>query len=299
MGTRPGRREGTHAVPTTIQYRFEPSRPLPRRHAFYPVPLPGKRFRERVFQALPQVRDLSGWLRRWPENPEQRARYAESIFRRVAPRYDTLTRALSFNQDARWKEQLAREAKDAGESARVLDLATGTAALPLLMREAGHTGPIVGLDRSAEMLVLARRKCAGVERVRFLRGDLGRLPFADGSFDAVTIGYGLRYPPDLPSFLSDVLRLLRPNGRFLSLDFGLPASPVFRSIALGYLLAAGAFWGLALHGRPGTYVHIVESLRAYPGQRAIAALMNEAGFADISYEEHLGGIAVLIRGRKP
>ena len=167
------------------------------------------------------------------------------------------------------------------------------------MREAGHTGPIVGLDRSADMLALARGKCSGVERIQFLRGDLGNLPFADRSFDAVTIGYGLRYPPDLPAFLSDVLRLLRPNGRFLSLDFGLPASPAFRSLALGYLLAAGAFWGLALHGRPGTYAHIVESLRAYPGQRAVVGLMNEAGFADTSYEEHLGGIAVLIRGRKP
>jgi len=167
------------------------------------------------------------------------------------------------------------------------------------MREAGHTGPIVGLDRSTDMLALARGKCAAIEGVHFLRGDLGRLPFADRSFDAVTIGYGLRYPPDLPAFLNEVLRLLRPNGRFLSLDFGLPASGGYRSIALGYLLAAGAFWGFALHGRPGTYVHIVESLRAYPGQRALVALMNEAGFADTSCEEHLGGIAVLIRGRKP
>ncbi len=149
------------------------------------------------------------------------------------------------------------------------------------------------------MLALARRKCAGSESIRFLRGDLSRLPFAEGSFDAVTIGYGLRYPPDLRAFLNGVFSLLRPGGRFLSLDFGLPASPAYRSLALGYLLAAGAFWGLALHGRPGTYAHIVESLRAYPGQRALAALMKETGFADISVEERLGGIAVLIRGRRP
>ncbi len=167
------------------------------------------------------------------------------------------------------------------------------------MRRAGHRGAIVGLDRSAEMLAFARHKCAGSEGIRFLRGDLSRLPFAERSFDAITIGYGLRYPPDLSAFLSGVFRLLRPGGRFLSLDFGLPASRAYRSLALGYLLAAGAFWGLALHGRPGTYAHIVESLRAYPGQRALAGLMNEAGFADISLEERLGGIAVLIRGRRP
>jgi demethylmenaquinone methyltransferase/2-methoxy-6-polyprenyl-1,4-benzoquinol methylase len=207
----------------------------------------------------------------------------------VAPRYDVLTRALSLGRDGRWKARLAAEARALGEGSRVLDLATGTAALPILLRRSGHRGAIVGLDRSADMLALARRKCSGMEDVRFLRGDLSRLPFADRSFDAVTIGYGLR----------DVFRLLRPSGRFLSLDFGLPGSASYRSLALGYLLVAGAFWGFALHGRPGTYTHIVESLRAYPGQRVLAALMNEAGFADVSFEEHLGGIAATIRARKP
>ncbi|HYQ96605.1 MAG TPA: class I SAM-dependent methyltransferase [Candidatus Eisenbacteria bacterium] len=245
------------------------------------------------------VRHLKPWIRSWPEDPGERARYAESIFHRVAPRYDALTRALSLGQDARWKGRLASEARALGERARVLDLATGTAALPVLLRRSGHRGAIVGLDRSFDMLARARRKCSGMEGVGFLRGDLSRLPFADGSFEAITIGYGLRYPPDLPAFLRGVLRLLRPNGRFLSLDFGLPGSALYRSLALGYLLVAGAFWGFVLHGRPGTYTHIVESLRAYPGQRALAALMNEAGFADVSIEEHLGGIAATIRARKP
>ena len=239
------------------------------------------------------------WIKPWPSSSDDRARYAESIFRRVAPRYDTLTRALSFGRDDTWKERLALDLVAGGASARVLDLATGTAALPLLLRRAGHRGTIVGLDRSTEMLALGRGKCAETPGIRFLRGDLSRLPFKGGSFDAVTMGYGLRYPGDLRAFLGEVLRLLRPGGRFLSLDFGLPASGFYRSLALGYLLGAGSFWGLVLHGRPLTYTHIVESLRAYPGQRVLAALMNEAGFADTSLEEHLGGIAVSIRSRKP
>ena len=238
-------------------------------------------------------------LKPWPADPDERVRYAESIFRRVAPRYDLLTRALSFGQDGRWKRELAAEAGAAGVNARVLDLATGTAALPILMRRSGHPGPIVGLDRSAAMLARAREKCGGLDGIRFLRGDLSKLPFREQSFDAITVGYGLRYPPDLPAFLRGAFRLLRPEGRFLSLDFGLPASAAYRSLALGYLLAAGAFWGVALHGRPGTYAHIVESLRSYPGQGAVAALLNEAGFADISVEEHMGGIVATIRARKP
>ena len=241
---------------------------------------------------------MTPWIKRWPEDATERARYAESIFHRVAPRYDVLTRALSFGQDGRWKSRLAQSALLAGEHTRVLDLATGTAALPMLLRRLGHRGPIVGLDRSRDMLVRARIKCLGMNGVTFLRGDLGRLPFASDSFDTVTMGYGLRYPPDLPSFLDRVLRILRPRGQFLSLDFGLPESVSYRSLGMGYLFLAGSFWGLALHGRPGTYHHIVESLRAYPGQRALAAVMNAAGFADISVEEHLGGMAATVRGRK-
>lgn len=169
------------------------------------------------------------------------------------------------------------------------------------MRAAGHRGTIVGLDRSADMLAIGRRKASadGALGIRFVRGDLSLLPFADQSFDAITMGYGLRYPPDLPAFLAGVFRLLRGGGLFLSLDFGLPSSPARRSLALGYLLTAGAFWGIALHGRPGTYTHIVESLRAYPGQRAVAVLLNEAGFADITIKEHMGGIAAQVRARKP
>ncbi|TMQ59562.1 MAG: methyltransferase domain-containing protein [Candidatus Eisenbacteria bacterium] len=238
-------------------------------------------------------------MKPWPADPGERARYAQAIFHRVAPRYDALTRVLSFGQDGRWKARLAAEARDLGERARVLDLATGTAAFPILLRRAGCGGPIVGLDLSADMLARARRKCSGDTGIWFLRGDLGRLPFADGSFDAVTIGYGLRYPADLRGFLAGILRLLRSGGRFLTLDFGLPENRAYRSAALGYLLAFGSIWGWVLHGRPGTYAHIVESLRAYPGQRAFIALMNELGFADIALEEHLGGIAATICARKP
>lgn len=242
---------------------------------------------------------MTPWIKRWPEDATERARYAESIFHRVAPRYDVLTRALSFGQDGRWKSRLIAETLRAGPNTRVLDLATGTAALPILLRRSGHRGPIVGLDRSRDMLSRARTKSASLAGVAFLRGDLSRLPFASERFDAITMGYGLRYPPDLPAFLREVLRILRPQGRFLSLDFGLPESASHRSLGMGYLFLAGSFWGFALHGRPGTYHHIVESLRAYPGQRALAAVMNDAGFADIQIEEHLGGMAATIRGSKP
>lgn len=148
------------------------------------------------------------------------------------------------------------------------------------------------------MLAHARLKCRGCERIGLLKGDLNRLPFMDESFDAVTAGYSLRYPADLPRFLRDVHRLLRPGGLVLILDFGLPEGRTLRALARAYLLSFGAVWGLALHGRPRTYAHIVESLEAYPGQGGLEASLRSAGFTDVSIEEHLGGMAVTARARK-
>jgi demethylmenaquinone methyltransferase/2-methoxy-6-polyprenyl-1,4-benzoquinol methylase len=129
-------------------------------------------------------------------------------------------------------------------------------------------------------------------------GDLNSLPVAEESFDAVLMGYGLRYPVDLPATLAAIRRALRPGGVFLSLDFGLPENVWYRRLCLAYLLAAGTTWGALLHGRPDTYWHIVESLRAYPGQRALLRMLDEAGFTRSVVADRLGGIAVIAMGER-
>ncbi len=246
-------------------------------------------------------------LRDWPRDPAARDAYVDSIFGSIARRYDFFTRVLSFGQEARWKSRAAgavipalaeRRALAAG---RLLDLASGTGAFPLLLRAGGFRGTIVGLDRSLPMLAIARRRCAGrvPGEIPLVLGDLNALPVREGSMDAITMGYGLRYLSSIRDTLSRLHRVLRPGGILVSLDFGLPSAPWFRRLAIGYLLAAGTLWGLLLHGRAGTYWHIVESLRAYPGQRAVAAWMREAGFTDVTLREELGGIAAILTARKP
>lgn len=235
-------------------------------------------------------------LGEWPRDRESRRRYVDEIFRRVAPRYDVLTRLLSFGQDRRWKRALVAALPPERPGGAVLDLATGTGELPALLRGAGRRGPIVAVDRSRAMLDVARRK--GIESVHFVAGDLNALPAAEARYDAVLMGYGLRYPTDLRATLAAIHRALRPGGVFLSLDFGVPARPLARRAYVAYLLAAGTAWGLLLHGRPSTYWHIVESLRAYPGQRAVLGMMREAGFERARLEERLFGSAVLLRGER-
>ncbi len=239
------------------------------------------------------------WLKRWPKDSAKRTAYVDSVFRRVAPHYDRLTRILSLGQDERWKATVIELLPPRSKEARILDLATGTAAFPFLLRRAGHRGPILGVDRSRAMLARARTKCATLSGVQFVQGDLNALPIAAGAFDVILVGYGLRYLDDLADAMAAAYRALRPGGVFISLDFGVPRRPWYRRACLAYLFLFGSFWGLILHRKLDTYWHIVESLRAYPGQDALARALEEAGFVTIATVERLGGISVLARAERP
>jgi ubiquinone/menaquinone biosynthesis methyltransferase len=239
--------------------------------------------------------------REWPRPAAARRHYVDAIFGRIAPRYDFLTRVLSFGQDRRWKEAAIAALPASREGGAILDLATGTAELPLIARARGRNDRIVAVDRSSSMLAQGRAKVrnAGADKIRFVAGDLSALPIAAGKFDAVLVGYGLRYPVDLRATLAGVLQALRPGGVFISLDFGIPTNAALRRIMYGYLLSMGTVWGLVLHGRPGTYWHIVESLRAYPGQHGVARMMEDVGFTRVTVQERMLGSAAILRGERP
>jgi demethylmenaquinone methyltransferase / 2-methoxy-6-polyprenyl-1,4-benzoquinol methylase len=238
------------------------------------------------------------WIRPWPRDRASRCSYVDAVFRRVAPQYDRLTRLLSFGQDERWKATMVGLLPDGPANRRVLDLATGTAAFPILLRKSGHQGEIVGVDRSRAMLRRAVPKCAPWQGIHFVEGDLNTLPFAPAAFDVVLIGYGLRYLDDLNESMRAAYRVLRPGGVLLSLDFGLPPRRWYRAFCLSYLFVFGTLWGLLLHRKADTYWHIVESLQAYPGQDALGRAMLEAGFTRVAIAEQLGGISVLARAER-
>jgi demethylmenaquinone methyltransferase/2-methoxy-6-polyprenyl-1,4-benzoquinol methylase len=144
------------------------------------------------------------------------------------------------------------------------------------------------------MLELARAKSpASLRRVQFLAGDMGALPFPDGSFDVITTGYGLRNVPELPQALAEMVRVLRPGGRMFSLDFDRPANPVVRAVYLAYLTAVGSGLGLFLHGDADTYRYIPESIRRYPGAHGVSKLARAAGFTACTHERLLGGLMAL------
>ncbi len=175
----------------------------------------------------------------------------------------------------------------------MLDLATGTGDLAHLAAARGAR--VVGLDLVPRMVTLARTKAmpGAPGAPRFLAGDMMALPFPDASFDVVTCGYGLRNVPVLSTACTEIVRVLRPGGRFLSLDFNRPESAIVRHAYLGYLSLVGSTFGWVLHRDPDTYRYIPASLRRYPGARGVSDILRSAGLEDVTVVPLLGGLMTL------
>ena len=228
--------------------------------------------------------------------PEGKRRYVRRLFATIADRYDFITVVLSYGRDRRWKRRMIDLAAPSPEM-RGADLATGTGDLAFALAARGVS--VVGLDITPRMIELARGKIdARRAALRFLVGDMTALPFTSGSFDLVTTGYGLRNVSDLQRAIDEILRVLKPGGQALSLDFNRPSNPVVRAVYLVYLSMVGGMLGWILHRDPDTYRYIPASIRNYPGAEAVARLMETRGFARVRCYRVLGGLMAIHHGFK-
>jgi demethylmenaquinone methyltransferase/2-methoxy-6-polyprenyl-1,4-benzoquinol methylase len=225
-------------------------------------------------------------------SPEGKAGYVRRLFHTIAGRYDLITVLLSFGRDRAWKRRLV-SLGPIGAGTRVLDVACGTG--DIAFEAAGRGARVAGLDITERMVRLARKKpgCPPV-----LVGDILALPFADGSFDVVTAGYGLRNVPELQPALREIARVLRPGGVLLSLDFNRPANPLVRALYLAYLRVAGGALGWALHRDADTYRYIPATILRYPGAAAVVDLMRDQGFVSAEWLPVLGGLMAIHRARR-
>jgi demethylmenaquinone methyltransferase/2-methoxy-6-polyprenyl-1,4-benzoquinol methylase len=223
--------------------------------------------------------------------PDTKRTYVRRLFSVIAPRYDLITVLLSFGRDREWKRRLAAMCEPVAGT-RVIDLASGTGDIAFEMGARG--AHVVGLDITHGMLEIAASKPEAARyRVAFVAGDMGSLPFPDACFDIVTTGYGLRNVPHLAGALAEIHRVLRPEGRMLSLDFDRPAQPIVRGVYLAYLTVVGSLLGAVLHGDADTYRYIPESIRRYPGAAAVSALTREAGFRNCTHVRVLAGLMAI------
>jgi ubiquinone/menaquinone biosynthesis methyltransferase len=224
--------------------------------------------------------------------PDTKSRYVRRLFATIAERYDLITRLLSYGQDRKWKARLVTLSA-AAPGTRALDLACGTGDIAFALAARG--AHVVGLDITYRMLQLARAKGTSAT---FLAGDMLALPFGDCEFDIVTAGYGLRNVPDIPRALAEIHRVLKPDGRFLSLDFNRPAASVVRGVYLAYLTAVGSALGFIMHRDPDTYRYIPESIRRYPGAVRVNVMIERAGFARSEYLPVLGELMAIHHARR-
>jgi ubiquinone/menaquinone biosynthesis methyltransferase len=231
---------------------------------------------------------------------QKKQRYVNQLFETIASRYDIFTAIFSYGMDRSWKRQLIEMLNLRGDE-KVLDLACGTGDISLALGERLHSGEVIGLDITQAMIEIAesKRRAGNAGNVSFHRADIMSLPFTDDSFDCVTCGYALRNVPDVELAMSEIKRVLKPGGRFYSLDFAHPQSRIYRWLYLHYLVIAGSIFGYILHGDPDTYRYIPESLKLYPGQTGVQDMMNRLGFVETGFHEFGGGITAFNYGGKP
>lgn len=237
---------------------------------------------------------------------EERAPKVREMFSRLAARYDLVNDVMSFGMHRVWKRRTVRLGlAKRGSLSRWLDLCCGTGDMAFLAERFASRPQmagvqIVGCDFTLPMLSVARnRERREGLRAEFVQGDALKLPFPDGAFDVITVGYGLRNIADPKAALVEMRRVLAPGGRCVILDFGKPRSAVPAALYNAFLRTMMPFVGWLFHRDPETYLYIPESLAKYPGQVGVRDMMKDVGFEDARFEEKLLGTMGINIGEKP
>jgi ubiquinone/menaquinone biosynthesis methyltransferase len=224
--------------------------------------------------------------------PLEKRDYNEKLFTTVAPRYDLITKVLSFGRDASWKRALIKELPSTAAPV-CLDLACGTGDIAFSLVNRYPQGRVVGLDLTPSMIERAQAKNTH-SNLSFVQGDMAALPCEDSSCDIVTGGYALRNAPDLAQALGEASRVLKPSGTAAFLDFSKPSSPLAQKMHYALLKFWGSLWGFVLHGDASVYGYIADSLKAFPDRAQFKTMLQDAGFRVINAPLFMGGMIQII-----
>ena len=223
------------------------------------------------------------------------------MFDRIAFRYDFLNRLLSFGIDRGWRRKMVRMVT-AGRPAAILDLATGTGDLAIGLARANPAATVTGADLSPDMLAVGRRK---IEKKKIgniagmIEADGERLPFPEASFDAVTIGFGIRNFENIPAGLSEMFRVLKPGGRVYVLEFAMPKGKIFGALYHFYFRRMLPFIGGLFTGEYKAYRYLQRSVEDFPYGDRFVPLMRDAGFDGIAQTVLTRGLTIIYNGQKP
>jgi len=237
--------------------------------------------------------DLSRTFGKQSVDEQERERRIRRVFDAVAARYDLMNDLMSMGIHRLWKRSLVRMAAPAPGQC-IVDLAGGTGDVAALMAAADRQ--VTVCDPSQAMMQVGRAR--GHLHVQWLEGTGENMPLPPASVDTVTIAFGIRNVTRIEDALVEVLRVLKPGGRFLCLEFSTPHAlvrPFYNLFSFTVIPRLGAWIAQA----PEAYSYLVESIRRFPDQRAFKAMIEQAGFADVSYRNLSFGIACIHSGTRP
>lgn len=223
-----------------------------------------------------------------------------AMFDAIADRYDLLNRIISLGVDQRWRRRTVERLALDGP-ARVLDLATGTGDLALLIARRHPEARVVGVDPSRNMLAIGAAKVARAGlggRVEMREGDAHELPFEDDAFDAATIAFGIRNVPDRARGVRELARVTRPGGRVAILELSEPRAGVLGALARFHVHHVVPTVGALLSGKR-EYRYLQRSIAAFPPPGEFAALMSDNGLCDVEVVSLTFGVCALYVGRVP
>ncbi|RFU68498.1 demethylmenaquinone methyltransferase [Peribacillus saganii] len=222
------------------------------------------------------------------------------VFENIYEKYDKMNSVISFKQHIAWRKT-TMNLMNVKKGSAALDLCCGTADWTIsLSKAAGPEGKVTGLDFSKNMLKIGEQKVKELKlkNVRLIHGNAMELPFEDNSFDYVTIGFGLRNVPDYMQVLKEMNRVLRPGGLAACLETSQPTMPGFRQLYYFYFRYMMPLFGKMFAKSFREYSWLQESARDFPGMQELERMFEQAGFVNVTYKPHSGGVAATHFGYK-
>lgn len=230
---------------------------------------------------------------------QERSRYVQDMFGRIAERYNLMNRVMTGGQDMRWRRFVVQKAQ-LPPHGKLLDLATGTGDIAFEAKRAQPTATVIGSDFALPMMFVGQRQAMG-KSIAWVGADALNLPHASNTFDAVVSGYLVRNVIDIPQALREQWRVLKAGGRVVILDTSPPPNNLLKPFIIAYLKYGIPLLGRLISGSSGAdaYKYLPESTQQFKTPRELAQLMHEAGFVNVAYQTFMFGTMAVHWGEKP
>jgi len=222
------------------------------------------------------------------------------MFNNIAFRYDFLNRFLSIGIDISWRKKAIKQLRELNPQ-NVLDVATGTADMPLLLYKLIKPNNIIGIDISKDMLAIGEKKIAKNNLQQYIQlqeGDSENINFTNNSFDAVTVAFGVRNFENLELGLQEIYRVLKPNGKLVILEFSKPHQPVFSSLYKFYMNNIASKFGNLFSKNKEAYQYLHNSIQAFPEGEMFLNVMKSVGFKNVYLKSLSLGLCTIYCGNK-